>query len=91
MDENKKTMFQVSIGHSYHDVKFTFDDIQKATELFTFLSNEKLPFLEKVTGDDSEAGYFGGNFKVEIKTTEVNFYEDKKSAEFAVFKGKKEE
>lgn len=84
MDGVKKTIFIVSVGKGYKEIEIAFDDIQKATDLFSYLTNANLPVLKEV-GKEEKACFFGGKFDVKIETKEVVLYKDEKSAKFAVF------
>lgn len=84
MNGTKKTLFVVSIGKGYKEVEVTFDNIQKATEFFTYLTGANLPILKEV-GKEEKACYFDGKFDVKIETKEAMVYQDEKSAKFAVF------
>lgn len=87
MEGVKKTVYVVSILRGYRDIAFTFEDIQKATELFAYLSNANLPVLDEVKKGDKTASYFNGKYDVKIETEEVTLYKDQKSAKFAVSDG----
>jgi hypothetical protein len=84
MNGIKKTIFIVSIGKGYKEVEIAFEDIQKATDLFSYLTNANLPVLKEV-GKGEKAFFFSGKFDVKIETKEVVLYKDEKSAKFAVF------
>lgn len=85
MNGTKKTLFVVSIGKGYKEVEVTFDNIQKATEFFTYLTGAQLPILKEVGEKGQKASYFDGTFDIKIETKEAIVYQDEKSAKFAVF------
>ncbi len=85
---NKTKIYQIK---SSYNVIASFEDIEKATKFFAELvknAGRNLEVVRSKGGEEKlEAHYWGGEREFSIVIQDVELYQTKKDAEFAVFKG----